>query len=84
MKLKERYPTYEEMRAKYNLDSIEKVDSKIEPVFMKNIGYTSQEETRRKKLELMKGAKDLLKGIAPTSITSCYQDVYRCNNFIIF
>lgn len=77
MKLKERYPTYEEMRAKLNLNSKEKSDLKKEPIQMRNIGYTSQEETRQRKLELMRGARDLLKGIAPTSITSCYQDVYR-------
>lgn len=77
VKLKERYPTYEEMRAKYNLDSKDKLDLKKEPVHMRNIGYTSHEETRQRKLELMRGARDLLKGIAPNSITSCYQDVYR-------
>lgn len=77
VKLKERYPTYEEMRAKLNLDSIERVDLKKKPLNLRNIGYTSQEETRQRKLELMRGAKDLLKGIPATSITSCYQDVYR-------
>jgi len=77
VKLKERFPTYEEMRAKYNLDSKENFDLKKEPIQIRNIGYTSQEETRQRKLELMRGAKDLLRGIAPTSITSCYQDVYR-------
>lgn len=77
MKPKERYPTYEEMRAKLNLDSKEKIDLRKEPILNKNIGYTSQEETRQRKLELMRGARDLLKGIAPTSITSCYQEVYR-------
>lgn len=77
MKLKERYPTYEEMRAKYNLESKENVNLKKEPIQMRNIGYTSQEETRQRKIELMRGAKDLLKGIPATSITSCYQEVYR-------
>lgn len=65
------------MRAKYNLSSKENFHVKKEPIQMRNIGYTSQEETRQRKLELMKGAKDLLKGIAPTSMTSCYQEVYR-------
>ncbi len=65
------------MRAKLNLDSKEKVHLQKDSIQMRNIGYTSQEETRQMKLRLMRGARDLLKGIAPTSITSCYQDVYR-------
>ena len=65
------------MRAKYNLDSKDKVNVKLEPFQMRNIGYTSHEETKQRKLELMKGTKNLIKGIAPTSLTSCYQEVYR-------
>ena len=65
------------MRAKYNLDSKDKVNMKLEPIMMRNIGYTSHEETKQRKLELMKGSKNLFKGIAPTSLTSCYQEVYR-------
>lgn len=77
MKLKERYPTFEEMRAKLNLNSKDGEDGKREPIVIKNIGYISQEETRKRKLELMKGAKDLIKGIPPTSLTSNYQDNYK-------
>jgi hypothetical protein len=77
MKLKERYPTYEEMRAKLNLNSKDGEDGKREPIAFKNIGYISQEETRKRKLELMKGAKDLIKGIPPTSLTSNYQDTFK-------
>lgn len=77
MKLKERYPTYEEMRAKLNLNVKDGVDGKREPIVFKNIGYVSQEETRKRKLELMKGAKDLIKGIPPSSLTSNYQEIYK-------
>jgi len=77
IKLKERYPTYEEMRAKYHLDSKQNTGIIKEPIQIRNIGYVSQEETRKRKLELMKGAKDLIKGIATTNMTSCYQEVYR-------
>jgi hypothetical protein len=65
------------MRAKYHLDSNEKTGNIKEPIKIRNIGYVSQEETRQRKLELMKGAKDLIKGIASTNMTSCYQEVYR-------
>jgi len=77
VKFNEKYPTYEELRAKYNLDSNESINLKKEPIEIRNIGYVSQEETRQRKLELMKGASYLLKGISPTNMTSCYQDVYR-------
>lgn len=76
MKIKERYPTYEEMRAKLNLNPNGE-EGKKEPIVFKNIGYVSQEETRKRKLELMKGAKDLIKGIPPTSLTSNYQEIYK-------
>lgn len=76
VKYKERYPTYEEMRAKLFHDSKE-TDLLDKPINAKNIGYTSHEETRKRKMELMNGAKDLLKGIPPASLTSCYQEVYR-------
>jgi hypothetical protein len=64
------------MRAKLNLKPKEEYE-KNEPFVLKNIGYISQEETRKRKLELMKGAKDLIKGIPPTSLTSNYQEVYK-------
>ena len=76
-KLKERYPTYEEMRAKLNLNSKDGADGKREPIVFRNIGYVSSDETRKRKLELMKGAKDLIKGIPPTSLTSNYQEIYK-------
>lgn len=65
------------MRSKYNLDTKDFSSLKKDPVEIKNIGFTSHEETRQRKLELLKGARDLIKGIAPTSMTSCYQDVYK-------
>ena len=74
---KERYPTYEEMRAKLNLKPSDGEEGKRQPIVLKNIGYVSQQETRKRKLELMKGAKDLIKGIPPTSLTSNYQEVYK-------
>lgn len=62
------------MRAKLNLKGS---DEKMEPIVFRNIGYVSQEETRKRKLELMKGAKDLIKGIPPTSLTSNYQETFK-------
>jgi len=65
------------MRSKYNLDTKDYSSLKKDPIEIKNIGFTSHEETRQRKLELLKGARDLIKGIAPSSMTSCYQDVYK-------
>jgi len=82
MKLKERYPTFEEMRAKLNLKAIDGENGKLEPIVFRNIGYVSQQETRQRKLDLMRGAKDLIKGIPPTSLTSNYQEIYKYFNIL--
>ena len=40
---KERYPTYEEMRAKLNLKPSDGEEGKRQPIVLKNIGYVSQQ-----------------------------------------
>lgn len=64
------------MRAKLNLDSTEKIGLNKDVIY-KNIGYTSHAETKQRKNELMRGAKDLIKGIPAANIFSSYQENYR-------
>jgi hypothetical protein len=73
-KYEERVPTIEELRARMNLDKFK--DSKADqPVY--NDQIQNNEETKKRKEELVRGQKNLLKGIYGNVNTSVYQDIYK-------
>ncbi len=69
-----RQPTVEEIRVRLNLDKYKNVKLE-EPKLNDNI--ENQEEYRRRKEELVRGEKNLLKGIFPNVNTSYYQDSFK-------
>ena len=70
----ERYPTVEEMRARLNLDKYKNKQLE-QPKLNDNI--ENQEESKRRKEELIRGQKNLLKGIFPNVNTSYYHDSFK-------
>ena len=74
-KYKERIPTLEEMRARLNLNSYK--FSTQDETSGNSDNATKMEEIKQKKLELMAGNKNFLKGIYTGTNSSSYQEVYR-------
>lgn len=74
-KLNERPPTLEEMRTRLNLDSY--VPYEEDPNAAYNDNIKNQEENKARKLELMNGHGNLLKGIYNNTSTSNYQETYK-------
>jgi len=64
--------TIEEMRMRLNLDKKTNISGLGEETFS-----AMAEENKRRKLELMHGKKDLLKGIYNGITTSTYNEAYR-------
>jgi hypothetical protein len=73
-KYEERQPTVEEIRARLNLDKYKNVTLE-QPKLNDNI--ENMEENRRRKEELVRGQKNLLKGIFSNVNTSYYQDSFK-------
>ena len=73
-KYEERIPTYEEMRARLNLDT-----QKFSESQSKSLSSTEnhKEEIEKRKRELTNGTKNLLKGIFPNTTSTVYQEVYK-------
>ncbi len=73
-KYEERVPTYEEMRARLNLDAQKFAESQS-----KSFSTTEnhKEEIEKRKRELTLGTKNLLKGIFPNSTSTVYQEVFK-------
>lgn len=42
-----------------------------------NDNIKNQEEIKRRKMELINGTKNLLKGIYNNTTSSCYQEIYK-------
>jgi hypothetical protein len=79
-KIVERIPTLEEMRARLNLDVNNyntTKESGAEEGTVYNDNIKNQEEIKKRKLELMNGNKNLIKGIYANTTTSCYQEVFK-------
>ena len=79
---KERVPTYEEMRARLNLDKESSTaKSKSRPFTSvtqrNNDDFESKLETRNQIIEKMRGTKNLLKGIAGKMPVSDYYENYK-------
>jgi hypothetical protein len=78
---KERVPTYEEMRARLNLDKDNSNLIKLRPntsvTVRKNLDYDLQEKTRKQIQEKMRGTKNLLKGVYAAMPVSNYYDNYK-------
>jgi hypothetical protein len=60
------------MRARLNLDKYKNIDQPKQ-----NDNIENQEESKRRKEELMRGQKNLLKGIFPNVNTSYYHDSFK-------
>ena len=83
VRLKERIPTYEEMRARLNLDkeSSNTAKNKSRPntsvTFRKNNDFDSKNEARNQIIEKMRGTKNILKGISGKMPVSNYYENYK-------
>jgi hypothetical protein len=75
VKVQERVPSIDEMRARLNLDSYIRSDYDANALYNDNI--KNQEEMKKRKAELINGQKNLIKGINNNTNTSCYQEVFK-------
>lgn len=76
-KLKERYPTVEEMRDRLKINEL-KANLGQETVLY-NDNIKNKQENEERKRDLTKGNMHLLKGIYPNTINSVYQATYKGN-----
>jgi len=75
IKLSERVPTVEEMTARLNLAKAAFDANTGEVVYNDNI--QNQDEMKKRKIELISGTKNLLKGIYNNTTSSNYQETFK-------
>lgn len=68
----------EEIKARIGIDTNEMKSNK-DAIDMRvyNDNIKNQEENKKRKMELINGTKNLLKGIYNNTNSSCYQEVYK-------
>ncbi len=70
-------PTIEEMKARIGLDKSSVNPDTNYDMSVYNDNIKNQEEIKKRKMELINGTKNLLKGIYNNTTSSCYQEVYK-------
>lgn len=73
---KNNIPTLEEMRNRMNLDEMKKALENRPPIVFNDIKQNN-EETKHMKEALVRGKKNLLKGIYPNKNTTMYQEFFK-------
>jgi hypothetical protein len=74
---KESIPTIEELKARIGIDSSRVKTESNRDMNVYNNSIRNQEEIKQRKMELINGSKNLLKGIYNNTTSSCYQEVYK-------
>ena len=69
--------TIEEMQARLELERQEILEKERKAGIVFNDQIQNQEETKKRKQELMNGSKNMLKGIYAGNVSSNYQDSYK-------
>jgi hypothetical protein len=65
------------MKARIEIDLNPVRDANKFDMTVYNDNIKNQEEIKRRKMELINGTKNLLKGIYNNTSSSCYQEVYK-------
>ena len=70
-------PTIEEMQERLALEKQAIIEKEKASGIVYNDQIQNQEEIKKRKMELMNGNKNMLKGIYGDSVNSCYQEDYK-------